>query len=81
MHVPERGSGPEGTLKVPWFVALIVAYAAVSLGLAAIGGWSGVVALAAFLLLVIAMVIGAAGRGRTPGGGEDVLTTAVDRDG
>jgi hypothetical protein len=53
---------PDGGLRVWWFAAAIVAWFGLCLGLASIGGWPGIVIVAAAQLAVVAGVIVSADR-------------------
>ncbi len=64
MAARQRFRNPEGVLRVWWFAVILVAFLAVCLGLAAIGGWAGIAAVVAAQLVVIAVIIVTAHPGR-----------------
>lgn len=57
MPARPRFRNADAVLRVPWFAAALVAFWVVCLGLAAIGGWPGILTVVAAQLVAVAAVI------------------------
>lgn len=67
MPARPRFRDADGVLRVWWFAAALVAFWLVCLGLAAIGGWAGIVTVVVAQLVAVATVIVSADPGRGAG--------------
>jgi hypothetical protein len=64
-----RFRDPDGVLRVRWFAGALLVFWLVCLGVAAIGGWAGIVLVALAQVAAVAVIIVSADPGRGEGEG------------